>query len=64
MFCTTTITFAQGQIVLAGAANDQARRNAVAVIGGTGAYTGARGQAIEQYINDETSRWTLTFTTL
>jgi allene oxide cyclase-like protein len=63
LYCTNTITFAGGQIVVAGAVVDETRRTVVAVIGGTGTYRGARGEAIEQYIDDETSRWTLTFTT-
>jgi allene oxide cyclase-like protein len=63
VFCTSTISFSDGQIVVAGAVIDEAKRNVVPVIGGTGAYRGARGQAVERYIDDETSRWTLTFTT-
>jgi hypothetical protein len=63
MFCTNTLSFAAGQIVLAGAVVDEAKRNVVAVIGGTGAYRGARGQAVEHYIDDESSRWVLTFET-
>ena len=64
LFCTSTISLARGQLVLAGAVVDEARRNVVAVIGGTGTYRGARGQAVENYIDDESSRLTLTFTTL
>ena len=63
LFCTSTFSLAAGQIVLAGAVVDEAKRNVVAVIGGTGSYRGARGQAVENYIDDESSRWTLTFET-
>lgn len=63
MFCTSTFSLAKGQIVLAGAVVDEAKRTVVAVIGGTGAYRGARGQAVEHYIDDESSRWVLTFET-
>lgn len=63
MFCTSTFSLAGGQIVLAGSVVDEAKRNVVAVIGGTGSYRGARGQAVENYIDDESSRWTLSFET-
>jgi hypothetical protein len=63
LFCTNTFSFASGQIVLAGAVVDEAKQNVVAVLGGTGAYRGARGQAVEHYIDDESSRWVLTFET-
>ena len=63
LFCTSTFSLAAGQIVLAGAVVDEAKRSVVAVIGGTGAYRGARGQAVEHYIDDESSRWTLSFET-
>ena len=63
LFCTNTFSLAGGQIVLAGAVVDEAKRNVVAVVGGTGSYRGARGQAVEHYIDDESSRWTLTFVT-
>ena len=33
------------------------RRSIVAVIGGTGSYRGARGQAVETPVDDESSRW-------
>lgn len=64
MFCTIAVSFARGQIVLAGTVVDGAKRNVVPVVGGTGAYRGARGQAVESYIDDEASRWTLSFTTV
>jgi len=63
LFCTSTFSFAAGQIILAGAVVDEAKRSVVAVIGGTGSYRGARGQAVENYIDDESSRWTLSFET-
>jgi len=63
LFCTNTFSLRGGQIILAGAVVDEARRTVVAVIGGTGSYRGARGQAVESYIDDESSRWTLTFET-
>jgi hypothetical protein len=63
LFCMNTFSLAGGQIILAGAAVDEAKQNVVAVIGGTGAYRGARGQAVESYLDDESSRWTLTFET-
>ena len=63
MFCMSTFSLAAGQIILAGAVVDEAKRNVVAVIGGTGSYRGARGQAVETYLDDESSRWTLTFET-
>ena len=63
LFCTSTFSLAAGQIVLAGAVVDEAKRNVVAVIGGTGAYRRARGQAVENYIDDESSRWRLSFET-
>ncbi|MGH3135676.1 MAG: allene oxide cyclase barrel-like domain-containing protein [Gaiellaceae bacterium] len=63
LFCTSTFTLAAGQIIIAGAVVDEAKRSVVAVIGGTGSYRGARGQAVESYIDDESSRWTLTFDT-
>jgi hypothetical protein len=63
MFCTSTFSLAAGQIILVGAVVDEAKRNVVAVIGGTGSYRGARGQAVESYIDDESSRWTLSFET-
>jgi hypothetical protein len=63
MFCMNTISVPAGQIVIAGRVVDGAKRNVMAVIGGTGVYRGARGQAVESYIDDERSRWTLTFET-
>jgi len=63
LFCTSTFTFAAGQIIIAGAVVDEAKRSVVAVIGGTGSYRGARGQAVENYVDDESSRWTLSFET-
>ena len=64
LFCTSTFSLARGQLVVAGAVVDEAKRTVVAVIGGTGIYRGARGQAVENYIDEESSRWTLTFTTV
>jgi len=63
MFCTSTFSLAAGQVIVAGAVVDEAKRSVVAVIGGTGSYRGARGQAVENYIDDESSRWTLSFET-
>ena len=63
LFCLSTFSLADGQITIAGAVVDEAKRSVVAVIGGTGSYRGARGQAVENYIDDESSRWTLTFET-
>ena len=63
LFCMSTFSLGAGQITIAGAVVDEAKRNVVAVIGGTGSYRGARGQAVENYIDDESSRWTLSFET-
>jgi hypothetical protein len=61
--CQSSITLAQGQIDLAGTVVDGANRTVVAIVGGTGAYRGARGQAVETPIDDQSSRWVLTFRT-
>jgi hypothetical protein len=61
--CQSSITLPDGQIALAGTVLDGAKRTVIAIVGGTGAYRGARGQAVERYIDDESSRWTLTFET-
>jgi hypothetical protein len=61
--CQSSISLPQGQLDLAGTVVDRAKRTVVAIVGGTGAYRGARGQAVEHYIDDESSRWVLTFET-
>ena len=62
-YCMATFSLEGGQLIVAGAVIDEAKRNMMAVIGGTGSYRGARGQAVESYIDDESSRWALTFET-
>jgi hypothetical protein len=41
--CTATFTFATGTLVVSGLLNTQKDKNNLAIVGGTGAYKGARG---------------------
>jgi hypothetical protein len=60
-FCTSVLS-RRGQVFFAGAASTkQSERRRCGRR--TGSYRGARGEAVETYLDDESSRWTLSFET-
>jgi hypothetical protein len=58
--CTDTFTLAGGQIIAIGTVVDEAQHARLAVIGGTGAYSGARGEVVETVTGEVSSLLTLT----
>ncbi len=61
--CTDTFTLPGGQIIAMGTVIDEAPHSTLAIVGGTGSYRGARGEAVEMFVDDTSSLISLSFTT-